>query len=192
MPKKSTAARGGAQRNRPKVQRNIELVRPTTPTTVADEQTRETQDEVDPSPVTSSADTLAAPDDLSAPVAKSGSTGSVRTRSATKVRENATRPATTAAQKDEASVADTAGKEDEAARTTETSEVAEVAAPRSAATRLAARRQAAQKNLQRTAVTLISAENYAYVRKDLLFIAILALIMFAVIIILHFVPGIGF
>ena len=61
----------------------------------------------------------------------------------------------------------------------------------SAATRLAARRQAAQKTPQRSSAALVTAEHYSYVRKDLILIAILALIMFSVIIILHFVPGIG-
>ena len=61
----------------------------------------------------------------------------------------------------------------------------------SAATRPAARRQAAQKTSQRSPAALITAEHYSYVRKDLIFIAILAAIMFSVIIILHFVPGIG-
>lgn len=181
MPKKSTAARGGAQRNRPKVQRNIELVRPTT---AADEQTPDTQDDIDPSPV---AATAATADTMASPAAKSGSTSTARVRSATKVREVATRPAT-AGKKDEDAVAVVDEKEhakDEAV-------VTEVAAPKSAAARLAARRQAGQKSQQRTAVALITAEHYSYVRKDLLFIAILALIMFAAIIILHFVPGIGY
>jgi hypothetical protein len=61
----------------------------------------------------------------------------------------------------------------------------------SAAARLAARRQAAQKIQQRAASALITSEHYAYVRRDLVFIAILAAIMFSAIIILHFVPGIG-
>ena len=66
------------------------------------------------------------------------------------------------------------------------------AAPKgSAASRLAARRQAAQRAQQRNAATLITAEHYVYVRRDLMFIAILAVIMFSAIIILHFVPGIG-
>ncbi len=60
----------------------------------------------------------------------------------------------------------------------------------SATERLAARRQAAQK-AQRTSPTLITAEHYSYVRKDLIFIAILALIMLSIIIGLHFVPAIG-
>ena len=63
-------------------------------------------------------------------------------------------------------------------------------APKSAASRLAARRQAAQK-AQRTPVSLISAEHYGYVRKDLAFILVLAIIMFSAIIIMHFVPAIG-
>ena len=65
-------------------------------------------------------------------------------------------------------------------------------APQSASVRLAARRQMAQKEkAQRTSANLITAENYAYVRKDLLFILILAIIMFSAIIIMHFVPAIG-
>ncbi|MBV8694292.1 MAG: hypothetical protein JO125_17045 [Chloroflexi bacterium] len=60
----------------------------------------------------------------------------------------------------------------------------------SAAARLAARRQTAQK-VQRSGPALITPEHYSYVRKDLVFIATLATIMFLVIIILHFVPGIG-
>lgn len=62
--------------------------------------------------------------------------------------------------------------------------------PRSASARMAARRQAAQK-AQRPTANMILAENYGYVRKDLIFILILALIMFSAIIILNFVPAIG-
>ena len=61
----------------------------------------------------------------------------------------------------------------------------------SASERLAARRQAAQKAQQRASAPLITAEHYGYVRRDLIYIAILALIMFAVLIGLHFVPAIG-
>src|SRR5579875_3084853 len=63
------------------------------------------------------------------------------------------------------------------------------ATPKSAAARLAARRQAAQKAQQRSTTNLILAENYAYVRKDLVFILILAVIMFSAIIALHFIVG---
>jgi cell division septation protein DedD len=71
-----------------------------------------------------------------------------------------------------------------------TAAVSTESAPKSAASRMAARRQAALK-AQRTPVSLIAAENYGYVRKDLIFILILAIIMFAAIIIMHFVPAIG-
>ena len=61
-------------------------------------------------------------------------------------------------------------------------------APKSAAARMAARRQAAQKN-QRSSSNLITVEHYNYVRKDLIFILILAIIMFGTIVALHFVLG---
>src|SRR5205823_6531074 len=63
------------------------------------------------------------------------------------------------------------------------SDTGTAAAPKgSAAARLAARRQATQKVQQRAAVSLITSEHYAYVRRDLVFIAILAAIMFSAII----------
>src|ERR1051326_8191579 len=73
------------------------------------------------------------------------------------------------------------------------SDTSTVAAPKgSASARLAARRQTMQKAQQRVATSLITSEHYSYVRKDLIIIAILAVIMFSTIIILHFVPGIGY
>lgn len=64
--------------------------------------------------------------------------------------------------------------------------------PKSASARLAERRKAGQKaRAQRSPTNLILAENYTYVRKELLFILILAIIMFAAIITMHFVPAIG-
>jgi hypothetical protein len=56
----------------------------------------------------------------------------------------------------------------------------------SASARLAARRQASQKT-QRSTATLITAEHYRYVRNDLIYIAILAAIMFSILIVLFFV-----
>jgi hypothetical protein len=65
-------------------------------------------------------------------------------------------------------------------------------ASKSAAARLAERRKAEQKEKPlRSSANLILAENYSYVRKDLVFILILAIIMFSAIIIMHFVPAIG-
>jgi len=64
---------------------------------------------------------------------------------------------------------------------------ATTAAPKtSASARLAARRQASQKT-QRSTATLITAEHYRYVRNDLIYIAILAAVMFSILIVLFFV-----
>ncbi|WP_069805074.1 hypothetical protein [Thermogemmatispora onikobensis] len=66
---------------------------------------------------------------------------------------------------------------------------AETSRPVSAAGKLAARRQAGRA-AQRSAA-LVTPEHYAYVRRDLVMIVILAAIMFATLIILHFVPALG-
>ncbi|HEU5228697.1 MAG TPA: hypothetical protein VFU49_12855 [Ktedonobacteraceae bacterium] len=132
MPKKSSTARTGAQRNRPKAQKNIELVRP-----VAESQ------EIEEEHVAESA-------------ASSVSTAT------------ATAPVAPVSQKEK----------------TETSRG-------SASERLAARRQAAQRAQQRNAAMLVTPEHFSYVRKDLITIAVLAAIMFSVIIVLYFYLGAG-
>ena len=150
MPKKTATARGAAQRNKPRVQKSVELVR----------QRSEKKEIV--------AESIAEP----TVVGVSTSASPVSTV------EAATTKGTPASK-------ETLGSKAESLEGVTSS------APKaSAAARLAARRQASQKT-QRTAVNLISAEHYSYVRKDLVFIAILAAIMFSVIIILHFVPAIG-
>jgi hypothetical protein len=179
MPKKSASARGGAQRNKPKVQKNIELVRPTT---VSDELVLEAGDttaDTELTTVAASVDTMVAP--------KTKSSGATRTRSTTapKVHASSALLTTPEVKKEEKD----AEEQEEVAPVAATTSTP--AAPKSAAARLAARRQSGQKNSPRAAVTLITAEHYSYVRKDLVFIAVLAIIMFAAIIILHFVPGIG-
>src|SRR5579884_1094448 len=142
MPKKSATARGSAQRNKPKVQKSIELVRQPKPT-----------------PAEGDAE----------PTAVSVSTGAAATPVSTV--ETPTRRTASASKATSASKAAPRPKTESAESVTST-------APKgSASERLAARRQAGQK--QRTAVTLISADNYFYVRKDLIFIAILAAIMFS-------------
>src|SRR2546421_8122583 len=152
MPKKTVAARGGAQRNKPRVrvQKSIELVRQP-----SDErgqgQEQETVSNAEPTAVSVST--------VAAPAVKESKSSVTR-----ETRQSESR----------------------------NSDTGVAAAPKgSAAARLAARRQASQKAQQRNAVSLITAEHYTYVRRDLLFIAILAVIMFSAIIILHFVPGIG-
>src|SRR5579863_8477416 len=197
MPKKSATARAGAQRNKPKVQpkaqKNIELVHPT-PMTTSDEQILDTVDtdktdkidnDAEQTAVATSVDTMVAPKARNV----STSMGTTRTRSTNvpKVRETSARLATSTGKKEEKEAEEQ--KEVSEAATTATTGTS--AAPKSAAARLAARRQSGQRNQLRSAVSLITAEHYSYVRRDLVFIAILAAIMFAAIIILHFVPGIG-
>ena len=68
---------------------------------------------------------------------------------------------------------------------------ASVASTSSAAARLAARRQTTLKQQVQRNANLITSEHYAYVRRDLIYILVLAVIMFSAIIILHFVPAVG-
>lgn len=186
MPKKSASAHGGAQRNKPKVQKNIELVRPTTASDEPTIETVATTADAEPTTVATNVDTMIAP--------KTKGSGATRTRTRStttpKVRESSALVATPEVKKEEKDV-----EEQEEAAPVVSAPTAPDAlaapAPKSAAARLAARRQAGQKSSPRLAVTLITAEHYSYVRRDLVFIAVLALIMFAAIIILHFVPGIG-
>lgn len=139
MPKRSAAARNAAQRQRPKAQKNIELVRPASS---------------EPEP------------------RAEDSTPAVATRTATAT-------ATT-----EKTAEKTTATEQALEKTT-----AETAKAGSASARLAARRQTAQRNQQRNASNLITPEHFAYVRKDLIFIAVLAVIMIAAIVILYFTVG---
>lgn len=150
MPKKTTSARGGAQRNRPKVQKNIALVRP-----APDEQElEESTPRIAVDPGATSITAVATPTETK----QGGSKRSGTTQSETKAEPAAPVNATKG----------------------------------SAAARLTNRRQSIVKAQQRAAASLVTVEHYAYVRRDLIFIAILAGIMFVVIIILRFVPGIGF
>ncbi len=131
MAKKTAHTRSVTQRNKPKTQKSIELVRQTS-----------TEKEIE---------SESGPEKESNGVAISTATTSENEKGGTK------------------SVATTA------------------TAPKSSASaRLTARRQAAQKT-QRSSVTLITAVHYRYVRNDLIYIAILAAIMFSILIVLFFV-----
>jgi len=131
MAKRTTHSRSTTQRNKPKTQKSIELVRQTS--TESNAESKSTLEEE--------------------------SNGSVITTAATEeLEEKETKPVAT---------------------TTSTSKT-------SASARLAARRQASQKQ-QRSTATLITAEHYRYVRNDLIYIAILAAIMFSILIVLFFV-----
>jgi cobalamin biosynthesis Mg chelatase CobN len=161
MPKKSATARSSAQRNKPRVQKSIELVRQPKATPA--------ESSTEPTAAATPVSTVETPKAKTTPASK-----------ATTASKAATRPKTESTESINGSATDSK---------VESTESVASAPKGSASERLAARRQAGQK--QRSSVTLISAANYAYVRKDLIFIAILAAIMFSVIIILHFVPAIG-
>lgn len=170
MPKKSTAARSAAQRNKPKVQKSFELVRPATPAT--QDQSSSEAATTDLSTATTATQVAAEAPEESKPVA---------------VSEPAAKPDKSAAAPQTPKTPVRAAATTEAARTSENA-----ATPKgSASARLAARRQAAHKAQQRSSATLITAEHFAYVRKDLITIGILAATMAAIIIILYFVPGLN-
>ena len=133
MAKKTAHTRSAAQRNKPKTQKSVELVRQTS-----------TEKEIESESV---------PEKESNGVAISTATATTSENE-----KDGTKSVATAA----------------TASTTSTS------------TRFAARRQASQKS-QRSTATLITAEHYRYVRNDLIYIAILAAIMFSILIVLFFV-----
>jgi len=161
MPKKTATARGAAQRNKPKVKVQKSF-----------ELVRQASDEQE--------------QELETASSVESTAVSVSTMATPEVKQEKSRPAREPKQSESKSSPAGEVKQDESV-SSETS-----AAPKgSAAARLAARRNIAHKAQQRAAATLITAEHYAYVRRDLVFIAILAAIMFCAIIILHFVPGIG-
>ena len=157
MPKKTASARSGASRNKPKSQKSIQLVRPTTAENDVQNESSEGQEETT----------------LAASVSKAG-VASAATVSKAEV----------ATSKKSALESVTAPKEKDVVDTS-------AANKSSAAARLAARRQTALKQQVQRNAGLVTAEHYAYVRRDLIYILILAVIMFSAIIILHFVPAIG-
>ena len=175
MPKKTVHTRSSVQqRRKPKTQKSFELVHP-----VSAEEEIENKDGAEPTGVGVATSTVTAP----GPEREKVAAPSSRTKKEATVSPKSDKPS--APKSEKAPVFKTV-EEDGPAEVVEEM----VPAPRSSASaRIAARRQAEQKTQR--AATLISAENYSYVRKDLIFIAILAIIMFSAIIILHFVPAIG-
>lgn len=160
MPKKTAYSRNGAQRNKTK-QKSFELVRP-----VSDENVLETveSDEVEEN--------------------EEDVVGEVASAESEEVEEEEVKEVKAKAGKN-AGVKVGASA---AAVISAPPATGNGSSPKSAAARLAARRLAAQK-AQRSSSNQITAEHYNYVRKDLIFILILAIIMFGTIIALHFVLG---
>jgi hypothetical protein len=71
-------------------------------------------------------------------------------------------------------------------RPVEQEKTASTAPKGSASARLAARRQATQRAHQRNAATLITPEHFAYVRRDLVTIAVLAVVMITIILVSYY------
>jgi hypothetical protein len=158
MPKRSSSARGGAQRNRPKVQKNIELVRQGA-TRERSSEAGAVQEDTEQAAVSTA--TVTTPE----PEVQQVSESAAPAPGAEKIFE---KPASVP------EVQKTNGK------------AAAPAAKGSASARLAARRQSGQRS-QRNAATLITAEHFTYVRRDLITIGILAGVMVVAMVILYFV-----
>jgi hypothetical protein len=178
MPKKTAHTRSNVQRRRPKTQKSIELVRPASLEDEIENNDAAGQSSVGVATtmVEASASDLASKNAAAAPQS--------RNKKEITTSPKSSRAATLKAEKIPARET---VEEDESDKAVE--ELVPAPRPTSASARIAARRQAAQKSSR--FVSLISAENYGYVRRDLVIIAILAAIMFSAIIILHFVPAIG-
>jgi hypothetical protein len=185
MPKKS-AARAGAQRAKTRSQKGFELVLPASAAPAAPAESDETSQDVQE---TQDVQDIPVQKTASAKLSKASSVAD-RSKAKAATVEKPTSVETTKSEQRTITAASADETEEEG---NGAAAVATVAPPKggSAAARLAARRNAAQRNAQR-ANALITPEHYQYVRHDLMLIAILALIMFAVIIGLHFVPGIGY
>ncbi len=173
MPKKSANTRGGASRNRPRPQqKSVQLVRPVP----AEGQSAVERDG----------------EETASAVATTTAAEPVEKKAGSRRRVPSTVSAPSSRVVDEP-VTKTTEETDtaEAINVTGAAAATEVTAPRSASARMAARRKAAQNVQTRRSENLITAEHYAYVRRDLIFIAILAFLMLATLVVLHFVPGIG-
>lgn len=209
MPKKTTTARGGAQRHRPRVQKSVELVRQTS-SQEKEVEVVESASNSEPAPPAARVSTatktaksvkpaVASPtptpeDEMVTPtsVANSGSAAASPGVSIANTNPTAVSTGASVANTDAVTTPrGSASTSEEILGRKQTIQSAGTAPRGSASARLAARRQNAQRVQQRSAPSLITPEHYAYVRRDLIFIAILAAIMFSIIIILHFVPAIG-
>jgi hypothetical protein len=161
MPKKTAYSRSGAQRSRAK-QKSFEVVRPASDKNVLETIERGEEEDIEEE---DGVDVAASAGEEEEEVVEE--VEEVKAKTAKNANGKASSPALAATAE---SVPATPGS-----------------SPKSAAARLAARRQA--QKTQRSTANLIVAENYGYVRKDLLFILIMAIIMFGAIIALHFILG---
>ncbi len=186
MPKKTTPARSGVQRTKPKTQKSFELVRP-----VSQVQEREIEEA---SEIVEEPTSVEAIEETSAE--SSSELAALPTVPQKKAKSNSVAtevaPVETVSQKNAKSsrvVTEVAPVETVTPKAPAAVETPVTATKGSASARMAARKNAQRS--QRSQAALITSEHYSYVRRDLVFIAILAAIMFAAIIVLYFIPGIG-
>jgi hypothetical protein len=210
MPKKAATARSGAQRNKAKAQKSFEVVRQN-----AEDQERIEDEQVEATPIIgdlpSSIEASASPtkssrraatrasvatqeveteDEVATPEVSSG----IEALPTSLTKGNVKAPAISAKSTRRAATrASMATQEVETENVAATPEVEAAPVPaakgNSASARLAARR--GQKLQPRTPATLVTAEHYSYVKRDLMIIAVLASIMFVAIIVLYFTIGRG-
>lgn len=202
MPKKSTPVRSGAQRSKPKASKGFELVRPSTQESelVEVEQPRENESRTEiarPERAERDANESKATATVTRERVEDIENGSVvpqrrsrgrttqGTQGAQRVSEFASLPAVPREKRDEV-----AEDTEDMTSTTSTAITPATTAKGTASERLAARRQGTQKVQRRNVAALVTAEHYSYVRRDLKFIAVLAIIMFIILAVLYFVPGI--
>jgi hypothetical protein len=191
MPKKSVSPRGGPQRNKPKVQKSFELVRPEADVS----EISGTADVASVAPVSA---TVATPEKPSEELPESKSSQEIPKLTSP---DGAMKNLAVSASSQEIHKSPSSGGtmknlavpksgKQPAPIVAEQQVDGEAALPKgSAAARMAARRRAAHKSQQRSAVSLITAEHFAYVRRDLITIAVLACIMFTAIIVLYVTIG---
>jgi NADH dehydrogenase/NADH:ubiquinone oxidoreductase subunit G len=168
MPKKTAYSRSGAPRNKTK-QKSFELVRPASDDRELDATAESDEEE------SSEEDVVA---ETSSSVSSEEEAEEVEQVSEVKTRRDGSAGSKAIGGKSAAAVS-VAPAASAASTSVSTS-------PKSAAARLAERKQAQK---QRAAANLITVEHYNYVRKDLIFILILAVILFGIIIALHFILG---
>jgi len=179
MPKRATTTRNRAQRNKPKVQKSFELVR-------TERAETEVEEESDTSLVEEEGGIALAEEESGASLARASTID--KPGPATSPREKG---AVSSLWEDTQTKADIEGavsplREDARDKIEERQSTS---AQGSASARLAARRLAAQKLQQRSAATLITSEHFAYVRQDLIKIAVFAMLMFTAIVVLYFTLG---
>jgi hypothetical protein len=174
MPKKPANARGNAQRNRTKAQRSVQLVRAnaaaaknpgniTENEEIEEERTSAVATSVAPA-IDTEVDEETVEEVEATPSPAPEVVKSARDTKASKATKEPATPKTS---------------------TADTLPVSTHSAPRSASARMAARRQQQQSAVKtRQAANLVTAEHYAYVRRDLILIAVLACIMFGTLIVL--------